>query len=197
MLDALRQPLEKGEVSISRVQGTTTYPARFSLVLAANPCPCAKPSSACSCSPNQRRTYWGRLSGPLLDRLDITVQMQEISRADLQADADAEESAAIAERVQRARAAAAARFAGTPFVRNADVPPTDLLRHWPLSREARLPLSAAMDRGSLTARGFGRVQRLAWTIADLAAHAAPTPKDVSLALSLRLGEGALVAGWAA
>ena len=197
VLDALRQPLEKGEVRISRVQGTTRYPAQFSLVLAANPCPCAQSLSACSCTPDRRRTYLSRLSGPLLDRIDITVSMQAISRADVMADTFAEDSAVIAQRVAQARAAAARRFAGTPYLRNADVAPTDLVRLWPLTRDALAPLGAALDKGTLTARGYGRVQRLAWTLADLHGHAAPTPEDASVALSLRLGPLADAEGWAA
>jgi len=197
VLDALRQPLEKGEVSISRVAGTTTYPARFALVLAANPCPCGKAESACSCRPERRRTYLSRISGPLLDRIDITVAMATITRADVMGDHDAESSADIAERVVRAREAAAARYAGTPFARNADVPATTLLRQWPLTHQALEPVAAAMDKGSLTARGFGRVQRLAWTFADLFGHATPTRDDVWLALSLRLGERPSDEGWAA
>ena len=197
VLDSLRQPLERGEVRISRVQGTTQYPARFALVLAANPCPCGQAGSACSCTPERRRTYLSRLSGPLLDRIDITVAMQPITRADVTADTFVEDSAVIAERVRQARAAAARRYAGTPYLRNADVAPTDLVRLWPLSREALAPLGAALDNGTLTARGYGRVQRLAWTLADLNGHPSPTAYDASLALSLRLGPRADTEGWAA
>jgi magnesium chelatase family protein len=195
-LDALRQPLESGRITLSRVQGSATYPARFALVLAANPCPCARTESTCSCTPDRRRTYLGRMSGPLLDRIDMTVEMQVVRRADIAAD-DAEPSQAIAQRVARAREAAAGRLAGTPYLCNGDVPPTEVLRHWPLSTEAARPLGLAMEQGLLTARGFGRVQRLAWTCADLAGHPSPTSFDAQVALSLRLGEETLRKRWAA
>jgi magnesium chelatase family protein len=197
VLDALRQPLESGRISISRVQGTATYPARFSLLLAANPCPCAQSESKCSCTPDRRRTYLTRMSGPLLDRMDLNVSLQAISRADVMSDSGGETSADIAVRVARARAAAAARLVGTPYRTNADIPPTVLLQRWPLSRSAVAPIGKAMDEGLLTARGFGRVQRMAWTFADLNGHPEPTDVDAKLALSLRLGDDTLHKRWAA
>jgi magnesium chelatase family protein len=197
VLDALRQPLESGEIRISRVQGVAVYPARFALVLAANPCPCARTESACSCTPERRRSYFSRMSGPLLDRLDISVEMNAITRADVMDDQKGESSELLAGRVARARAAAVRRFAGTPYRRNADVPPTDLVRHWPLSRAALEPIGKAMDDGLLTARGFGRVQRLAWTVADLAGHPEPATFHAQVALSLRLGDRLAPRSWAA
>ena len=197
VLDALRQPLESGKISIRRVHGTATYPAQFSLVLAAYLCPCAQPQSKCTCTPERRRTYFTRMSGPLLDRMDINVSMQAISRADVMSDSAGEDSAEIAARVARAREAAAARLVGTPYRTNADVPPTVVLQRWPLSRAAVAPIGKAMDEGLLTARGFGRVQRMAWTFADLHGHPEPTEFDARLALSLRLGEDALQKRWAA
>lgn len=197
VLDALRQPLESGRISISRVQGTATYPARFSLLLAANPCPCAQSESRCTCTPDRRRTYITRMSGPLLDRMDLNVSLQAISRADVMSDSGGETSAEIAVRVARARAAAAARLVGTPYRTNADVPPTVLLQRWPLSRSAVTPIGKAMDEGLLTARGFGRVQRMAWTFADLNGHPEPTEVDAKLALSLRLGDDTLQKRWVA
>lgn len=196
VLDALRQPLESGVVRISRVLGTAVYPARFSLVLAANPCPCAQPESRCTCSPDRRRTYFARLSGPLLDRMDLNVSLQAITRADMRSD-PGETSADIADRVARARAAAAARYAGTGYRTNGDVPPTVLLRRWPLSPAAAVPIGKAMDEGLVTARGYGRVQRLAWTMADLAGRPEPEAGDAQAALSLRLGEAALQRRWVA
>ncbi len=187
VLDALRQPLESGQISIRRVGGTATYPARFSLVLAANPCPCAQPASRCTCPPGQRRGYLARLSGPLLDRVDIQVELPSLSRAELMADRHGvESSAAVAARVRAARQRAAARYAGTPWRTNADVPLPELLRRWPLHREALPVLGRALDGGLLTARGFGRVQRLAWTLADLAGNDRPTADDAASALGLRL-----------
>ncbi len=186
-LDALRQPLESGVVSIRRVGGSATYPARFSLVLAANTCPCGRVSSACTCTPDRRRSYLGRLSGPLLDRVDLQVSLQAITRGDLLAERGRGESTQVlAARVAQAREAAAARYRGTPWRNNADVPATVLVQRWPLPRAALREAGQAMDRGLLTARGFGRVQRLAWTAADLAGRSVPTLDDVGQALSLRL-----------
>jgi magnesium chelatase family protein len=189
VLDALRQPLESGEITIQRVGGTASYPARFSLVMAANPCPCAKPESRCTCRPMQRQGYLGKLSGPLLDRVDIDVALMAITRREIQSDEGAEETTAvIAARVAQARLRAARRFAATPWRTNAEVPVTELVKHWPLAAEPLALVGAAMDRGLLTARGFGRVQRLAWTLADLMEHDRPLKGDVELALSLRLGD---------
>jgi magnesium chelatase family protein len=190
VLDALRQPLEHGYVKISRVNGTATYPARFSLVLAANPCPCARTGSDCTCPPERRRAYLGRMSGPVLDRMDITVELKAIRRSDIMSDREGEPSRVIASRVLAARARAARRLAGTPWSTNADVPPTAIAQTWPLRRELLVPVGKAMDKGLLTARGYGRVQRLAWTLADLHDLPEPGPGEVGLALLLRLGEGA-------
>jgi magnesium chelatase family protein len=197
VLDCLRQPLEKGEVSIQRVQGVATYPARFALVLAANPCPCAQPTSRCSCPPERRRAYFSRISGPLLDRMDVNVSMNAITRADVLDDGGGESSESIAARVANAREAAALRLEGTPWRTNGDVPPSVVLARWPLSRAARAPLGRAMEAGTLTARGYGRVQRMAWTLADLHGHPSPTVEDASQALFLRLGDVALKARWVA
>jgi magnesium chelatase family protein len=189
VLDALRQPMESGEITIRRVGGTARYPARFSLVLAANPCPCAKPRFSCTCRPAAREGYLTKLSGPLLDRIDLHVPLNAITRQEMESDdGHGESTAVLRERVAAARARAAARYAGTPWRTNADVPPSVLVRSWPLSREPLRVLGLAMDHGFLTARGFGRVQRLAWTLADLAARDTPSQDDAALALSLRLGD---------
>jgi magnesium chelatase family protein len=187
VLDALRQPLESGRLSITRVGGTAVYPACFTLLLAANYCPCAKPEE-CSCAPDVRRRYLSRLSGPLLDRVDMHVEVPRITRAEMLAEnGRGEPSAAIAERVAAARAAAVLRYAGTPWRSNGDVPPVELRRRWPLDRRATRPADEAMDRGQLTARGYGRVLRLGWTLADLADAGPPGPEHIAHALGFRLG----------
>jgi magnesium chelatase family protein len=189
VLDALRQPLESGRISIRRVGGTATYPARFSLLLAANPCPCARPESSCTCTPERRRSYLARLSGPLLDRMDITVGLPAITRQEVMAErGEGDSTAVMAAKVSHAREAAQRRLAGTPWRTNADVPPTILSQRWPIARSALGAAGRFMDEGLLTARGFGRVQRLAWTLADLADRGAPSQADVELAVSLRLGD---------
>ena len=187
VLDALRQPLESGRLSITRVGGTAIYPASFTLLLAANYCPCAKPED-CSCPPDLRRRYLSRLSGPLLDRVDMHVEVPRITRAEMLADGGCgEASAVIAARVAAARAAMAARYAGTPWRANGDVPAVELRRRWPLGRITTAPADDAMDRGQLTARGYGRVLRLAWTLADLCGEPRPGPEHVSHALGYRQG----------
>ena len=125
MLDALRQPLESGEVAIARSGGVARYPARFQLVLAANPCPCAAPAgeAECRCTSTAKRRYFGRISGPLLDRVDLQVWLQPVTPADMLGGlGTVEPSATVAARVATARAAAAARLRGTGWRINADVP---------------------------------------------------------------------------
>jgi len=170
------------------VGGTATYPARFCLLLAANPCPCARTESSCTCRPLQRASYLSRLSGPLLDRIDVQVALGAITRGDIQAERGVgEASALVAERVAQARTAALMRYVGTPWRTNADVPPTALQRQWPIARAALEVVGKAMDDGHLTVRGYGRVLRLAWTMADLGGVGTPRKGDVDLALGLRLG----------
>lgn len=188
VLDALRQPLESGRLSITRVGGTAHYPARFTLLLAANPCPCAKVGSDCSCPPAAKRRYLTRLSGPLLDRIDMHIELPRITRAELLAeDGRGEPSAAVAARVVHARSLSAARLAGTPWRTNGDVPPVELSRRWPIARSATTTAELALDKGLLTARGFGRVLRLAWTLADLDDAGPPGSEHVNHALGYRIG----------
>ncbi|HVW80562.1 MAG TPA: YifB family Mg chelatase-like AAA ATPase [Mycobacteriales bacterium] len=190
-LDALRQPLESGVVRLHRAGGTATYPARFQLVLAANPCPCARggrstDASSCRCTSTQLRAYQNRLSGPLLDRIDLRARMEPVSRAVLAHGAAGEPTAAVRERVLEARARTARRLAGTPWTTNSEVPGPDLRRHWPIPAEALTSLSAGYDRGSLSTRGLDRVMKVAWTIADLAGRDVPRQQDVDRAFGLRV-----------
>ena len=192
VLDALREPLESGEITVARLAARVRFPARFQLVLAANPCPCglaiSTPGqvSACSCAPMARIRYLGRLSGPLLDRVDLQIQMLAASRADLRAGPGAAEStAAVAERVAAARERMAARLAGTPWRVNGEVPGHVLRRRWRLPWEVVAEAERLMDRGALTARGVDRVVRVAWTVADLAGRDVPDAGDVRLALDCR------------
>ena len=188
VLDALRQPLESGRLSITRVGGTAVYPAAFSLLLAANPCPCAKPDGDCSCPPDTRRRYLARLSGPLLDRVDMHVEVPQITLTELLADSGhTETTAVVAARVRAARARARSRLAGTPWRTNSQVPAVELRRRWPLPRTSTATADGALDRGRLTARGYGRVLRLAWTLADLQECDRPGPEHVDHALRFRLG----------
>ncbi|NYT93853.1 YifB family Mg chelatase-like AAA ATPase [Salinispora sp. H7-4] len=191
-LDALRQPLEHGRVRLARSRGTAEYPAQVQLVLAANPCPCAKPAGdvSCDCTPLARRRYLGRLSGPLLDRVDIQVTVRPVRAAELvQVSSGGEPSSAVAGRVATARAAARERWSRLGQQSNADLPGPVLRRPpWCLPGPVIRELRARLDRGSLSARGFDRVLRLAWTIADLDGRQRPDAEDVREAIGLRTGE---------
>ncbi|GAA4940948.1 YifB family Mg chelatase-like AAA ATPase [Streptomonospora halophila] len=188
VLDSLRQPLESGEVVVARSAATVRFPARFLLVLAANPCPCGKSGTACTCTSVQRRRYLARLSGPLLDRLDLKVELQPVAHAELLADrAYAESSATVAQRVARARERSAARLSGTPWSTNAEVPGAELRRHFPVPPDALRILAAALERGEISARGLDRALRVAWTVADLADRPEPTAEDTAYAYALWTG----------
>ena len=192
VLDALRQPLEAGEVVIARSAMCARFPARFTLVLAANPCPCAKASSAggagCACSPAARRRYLGRLSGPLLDRVDVKVRLQPVSRHEMLYDSKhAEASAIVAGRVTAARERAARRLAGTPWRLNAEIPGAELRHSFPPEPGALRSLDRAMELGQASARGADKIVRVAWSLADLAGKPRPGAREVDLAISLWLG----------
>jgi magnesium chelatase family protein len=191
VLDALRQPLESGEVVIARAAVTARFPARFTLVLAANPCPCASArttGAACSCTPMVKRRYLSRLSGPLLDRVDAKIEFLPVSRRELLSDrAFTEASAVVAERVRLARSRAAARLAGTPWRLNAQIPGSELRRRFAPAADALVPLERAMDLGRISARGADRVIRLSWTLADLAGVGRPGVAEVGYALGLWSG----------
>lgn len=188
-LDALRQPLESGHVVLHRGGGVVHYPARFQLVLAANPCPCGKSASRCICAPMARRRHDQRLSGPLMDRIDLRVYVEPVAHGDLFDPAsERETSASVAHRVALARAAAAERWRETPFRLNAAVPGSVLREpRWLLPRSVLRPARAHLEQGSLSARGFDRVLRIAWTIADLTGRTSPAAEDVSEALHFRTG----------
>jgi magnesium chelatase family protein len=185
-LEGLRQPLEAGTVAVDRAGWAGLLPARFQLVLTANPCPCGQrvgSGSGCSCSPAAVRRYAARLSGPLLDRVDIRVTVTRPPDAELRA-APGEGTASVAARVQAARDRAAHRLAGTPWPTMARVPVAELRRRWPLD-PASADLLADVERRSPNLRGPDRVLRLAWTLADLAGRLRPAVDDIALGASLR------------
>lgn len=186
VLDGLRQPLEDGEVTIARSGATARFPARFTLLLAANFCRCAAPKRRdCSCSTSMRQRYLARLSGPLLDRIDLKAELNEVSRAELRYDLElAESSATVAARVWAARQRTRHRLAELPWHTNADIPGRELRRRFapPAGAMARLDLPLA--DGRLSARGLDRVIRVAWTLTDLAGKAAPTATEINEALGL-------------
>jgi magnesium chelatase family protein len=171
VLDALREPLESGEITVARLAARVRFPARFQLVLAANPCPCGLAATApgadagCTCTPMARLRYLGRLSGPLLDRVDLRIEMRAATRADLRGGSTAPEgTAVVADRVAEARDRMAARLAGTPWRVNAEVPGHIMRRLWRLPWEVVGEAERLLDRGVLTARGVDRVVRVAWTL---------------------------------
>ncbi|GAA3295508.1 hypothetical protein GCM10020295_22890 [Streptomyces cinereospinus] len=167
------------------------FPARFLMALAANPCPCGRFSQrddVCECPPSVIRRYQARLSGPLLDRVDLRVEVDRVTRAELtDRGARGESTAAVAERVRAARERAAARLAGTPWRTNSEVPGRELRGRWYAAAGAMDEAERGLERGVLTARGLDRVLRVAWTVADLTGHDRPDATDVALALQLRTG----------
>ncbi|MEJ8279179.1 YifB family Mg chelatase-like AAA ATPase [Pseudonocardia spirodelae] len=185
VLDGLRTPLEEGEVRLSRADGTVRYPARFQLVLAANPCPCAPPVDRdCTCRPDARRRYLARLSGPLLDRVDLRVAMAPVTALRVTGERG-EDTATVRRRVLDARAAAVARWSEFGWRCNAEVPGTELRTRFPLPGRVLAPLEARLRSGELSARGADRALRVAWTLSDLAGAERPGRGQVDAALYFR------------
>ncbi|GAB3178896.1 YifB family Mg chelatase-like AAA ATPase [Nesterenkonia halophila] len=188
VLDSLRQPVETGVISLHRAAGSVTYPARFQLVMAANPCPCGMAlgrAGECSCSVVQRRGYLAKLSGPLLDRIDLQVQVDRPRSASMTLDDPGESSAAVLERVLAARAVQQARLGRWELRMNSQAPMGLLTGALRPAAAASAALDAALDRGGLSLRGYVRVLRLAWTLADMAGRTSPEAEDVEAAMQLR------------
>jgi magnesium chelatase family protein len=186
VLDALRQPLEEGVVRVSRARGTVTFPARFLLVGAMNPCPCGQggPPGSCRCLPAARARYTRRLSGPLLDRFDLVVPQARPDPDELLAAGHGEGSAAVARRVTAVRGSARARGVAV----NALIGASALDEVAPLTVRGRALLEAGVRFGGLSGRGLHRVRRVARTVADLAGDAGPIDEHhVAEALALRAG----------
>lgn len=170
LLEALRQPLEDRMVTVTRVSATLTYPADFMFVASANPCPCGflnDPFHLCRCSPAAVQRYRSRLSGPLLDRIDLQVEVPRINFGQLQSGRVGEDSAAIRERVEQARLRQRERFQDSAILTNAQMHSRHLNQHCPLSREARRLLQQAYRNLGLSMRAHDRVTKVARTIADL------------------------------
>jgi magnesium chelatase family protein len=194
VIDALRQPLESGEVTIARGEESVTYPARGIVAFAANPCPCGDyradaRENRCTCQEKHRRDYVRRVRGPITDRIDITRHLLPVRPHDERDRWSVPEtSAAVLERVVAARARQSARYVDRGWRLNAHIPGSALLREWPLSSAAQRVIDDAMYKGELSRRGATRVQRLAWTVADLAGADAPSVQHTRTALALRQGE---------
>jgi magnesium chelatase family protein len=192
VLDALRQPLESGTLTIARASGSAQFPARFQLIMAANPCPCGQfgvRDGECSCTPIMRRRYLGKLSGPLMDRIDIQLRVNRVSSVALSCAEGAYRTSAEARAlVAAARRRAQQRLAATPWRINAEVPGSYLR-----AKRLRLPsattraLDAALERGQLTMRGYDRVLRVAWSVADTEGADQPSAAHIARAVYLRKG----------
>ncbi|MCW5839267.1 MAG: YifB family Mg chelatase-like AAA ATPase, partial [Anaerolineales bacterium] len=187
-LDALRQPLEEGVVRLSRAHSSAEMPASFQLVAAMNPCPCGyygDPLRACTCAPSTVTRYQKRLSGPLLDRIDIHVEVPRVDYEKLSDERLGESSAAVRARVEAARRIQHTRFAGLPAHTNADMGVAEVRRFCELDADGRALVRAAMAQMQLTARAYHRVLKLARTIADLAGAQNVAPQHLAEALQYR------------
>ncbi len=192
VIEALRQPLESGEISVARSDETVTLPARGMVVLACNPCKCgeysADPDNKCTCRDVQRRDYRARITGPLADRIDITRELLPLGAAQRPVPGEINESSAVVRaRVERARLRQAARYEGTGWRVNGDAPGPVLSEQFPMSPGAQACVDDEVYSGRLSRRGATRVHRVAWTITDLHGETRPGLREVEIALQLRTG----------
>ena len=170
VLESLRQPLEEGEVTVARVSGSITYPARFMLVAALNPCPCgyySDPEKECTCSPSQIIRYRKKISGPLLDRIDLHIEVPRLKTEKLLKGATGEPSAAIRKRVRSAQIVQAKRYKKLDFKRNAEIPPRDIDEFCALDEKGRQLIKNSTIQLNLSARAYHKILKISRTIADL------------------------------
>ncbi len=186
VLDSLRGPLDTGEVTIRRSTGTVAFPAQFQLVLTANECPCGNQGdeTGCRCTPMQRRRYQQRISGPLIDRVDIQMRVEQPTLAQIEDDTPLRSKQAR-EMVTEARARSSARWERYGFRLNSQIPGQILREHQGLPDGFRALLDRSVSQGQLSLRGADRILRVAWSAADLLCHPIPTAEDLSYALQLR------------
>ena len=188
ILEALRQPLEDKRVVITRAHGSVTYPANFMLVGAMNPCPCGyfgDPHHECTCTPGQVSRYGKRISGPLLDRIDIFVEVPRVEYEKLVAPSSPEASAGVRDRTERARDVQRARFSDTGLLTNSEMGPNEVYQYCDLDEQAAGLVRSAMQRMQLSARVYHRILKLARTIADLSGDETVGVAHVAEALQYR------------
>lgn len=188
VLEVLRQPLEDKHITISRARYAVDYPSNFTLVASMNPCPCGyynHPTKECSCSTAAVHRYIGRISGPLMDRIDLHVEVTPVEREEMASTTLAESSAAIRQRVMAARKVQAERFVGTGIHTNTMMSSAMLRKFCPLTAESRMLLDRAMERLQLSARAYDRIIKVARTIADLEGAADIAPTHISEAITYR------------
>ncbi len=187
-MEALRQPLEDGTVTVTRAAGSVTYPSNIILIAAMNPCPCGyygHPSKPCTCSGNAVHKYLGKISGPLLDRLDLHIEVPPVDYKALSDKAQGETSAQIRERVNRARAMQVERYRGTGITCNAQLTPSLLRKHCAMTDDASNYLSRSFDAMGLSARAYDRILKVARTVADLKGNEIIQKEDIGAALRFR------------
>ncbi len=187
-LESLRQPLEDGVITISRVNASLTYPARTTLICAANPCRCGKflePSGQCTCTPNQIQQYLGKLSGPLMDRMDIHIEVPSVKYKDLDSSAPAESSASIRERVERARRVQLERYRGMNIYSNSQLQPAMFGKFCRLDSKCREIMRNVFDKLGMSARAHGRILKVARTIADMDGSEEIRPVHLTEAIQYR------------
>ncbi|MBQ8649405.1 MAG: YifB family Mg chelatase-like AAA ATPase [Clostridia bacterium] len=188
VMEALRQPLEDGKVSISRVSGSVTYPSSITLVAAMNPCPCGffgHPTRACTCSQNMVHKYLNRISGPMLDRLDLHIEVPPVDYSELSSEEKCETSAQIRERVNKARKIQIERYKGTGISCNARLTPALLKKYCVMSSEASSLLRISFDKLGMSARAYDRILKVARTIADLSGSKIIEKNHIFSAISFR------------
>lgn len=189
VLESLRQPLEDGKISITRARYNATYPARFMLVAASNPCPCgflADPDRACTCSPSQIAMYRRKLSGPLMDRMDLCIQVPAVKYDKLAVAPVTSQSDAVRERITQARRIQAERFAQEGIVTNSEMQLPQITKFCSHDEQSQLLLKRFVDSGKLSARGYHRVLKVARTIADLAGEQGIKHAHIAEALAYRI-----------
>ena len=187
-LETLRQPLEDGVITISRAQGSVSYPCDIMLVAAMNPCPCGNfgnPKGKCTCSQNMIQNYLGKISRPVLDRIDIQVEMPQLSYEEISSAKKGEPSSAVLERIMKAREIQQKRFAGTEIRSNSKIPPSYLHEMCPMDENAKQMLSDCFDKMGLSARAYDRILKVARTCADLAGSEVIRRQDISSAVNFR------------